>query len=726
MTLKIKNPLKKPSFLLTAVSAFALSTMTGYSADERSDPVAVSNVTVHTILQVGVPVTPRIRGLSERIIQQDKKFFLSYCWKKEYSTVPMVDDFERFLRDLSITSYYRDLRLEDGLGMIPGTNIDNFMEKAGQSDAVVIFLNDAYLYSRNCMYEFLQVWDIKAQKIAPNAFVICHPDFRGLFGGPKAAVPYLEHWREEVKKLRSLELTAENRQWLRKEEDHVFEVYGSISSIIHQLSTHIQFDYQQQRSKGFEDVFKLALKEKDHNQVIQGGVVQLPMSSVQAEEEKEKESEEEHIRQLEQEGAEEVRRAEILPEQLGEWNKKKQFEEWRKSLQTINKPWVERLLMAINSPGIATLNLNSSEISIEGAQVIGQWLATNMTLTGLHLYDNHIGIEGARAIGQGLATNTTLTILSLASNKIGNEGTQAIGQGLATNTTLTNLMLGCNKIGTEGARAIGQWLATNTDLRRLELNLMGNEIDTQGAQVIGQWLSTNTPLAILTLSHNNIGDEGAQVIGHGLATNTTLTMLSLDNNNIGTRGARAIGQGLAMNTTLTMLNLHYNPIGNTGSQAIGQGLATNTTLTTLYLYGNQIGDEGVRAIRDGLATNRTLTNLCLHTNQIGDEGAQAIGQMLETNKILTTLHLGRNQIRAEGARAIGQGLATNTTLTNLNLGWNKIGDEGSQAIGQGLLTNTTLTILYLNSNEISAAGTQAIRQRLATNTTLTTLYLEEN
>jgi TPR repeat protein/ankyrin repeat protein len=252
------------------------------------------NVTVLGIQQKEVPVTSSVQNLVTSVIQQDRKLFLSYCWSKEYSTKPMVDDFERFIKKLGITNYYRDVREEEGLGMTLGTNIEEFMRHAKDSDAVIIFLNDAYLRSRNCMYEFLQVWDADTQKVSPNGFILRHPDFCGLFGGPNAAVPYLEHWDGVFKSLRSKEIAAADMRRHNEEERFVINVRSWMASIISELSGHIQADYQQQRLKGFENVFKAALARGSRNQLAAADVAQTPSpSSVKAGEDEQKSPERE-------------------------------------------------------------------------------------------------------------------------------------------------------------------------------------------------------------------------------------------------------------------------------------------------------------------------------------------------------------------------------------------------------------------------------------------------
>jgi TPR repeat protein/ankyrin repeat protein len=264
------------------------------------------NVTVQNILQEEVSVTPSVQKLAASVIQQNKKFFLSYCWNRAYSTKPMVDEFEKYIKGLGIINYYRDVREEEGLGMTLGTHIENFMKNAKHSDVTVIFLNDAYLRSRNCMYEFLQVWDADTKMMASNALVIRHPDFYGLFGGPNASVPYTNYWGEVYKKLKGENVAAADRKQHLEEMDFVTKVEANMASIIHELSSHIQVEYQQLRSKGFEDVFKLALAHR---------VGHLHMSAQAAEDEgKEspavlKQREDDRIRKQEQ-GATEAQRAE--------------------------------------------------------------------------------------------------------------------------------------------------------------------------------------------------------------------------------------------------------------------------------------------------------------------------------------------------------------------------------------------------------------------------------
>ncbi len=231
-----------------------------------------SNVLVHSLLKKDTDVTPALQELGAHIMQQNKRIFLSYCWNRSYSTKPMVDDFENFLKKLNINNYYRDVREEEGLGMTMGTDIEAFMRHAKEADLVLIFLNDAYLRSRNCMYEFLQVWDESKAKLEPKAFVVRHPEFNEIFGGPNAAIPYTNHWNKVFEDLRShaAGLSAANMDKHNMEEGFVIKIAKNMPLIIDQLQRSIQADYKALRSNGFRQAFELALAGRPPRQNQRG------------------------------------------------------------------------------------------------------------------------------------------------------------------------------------------------------------------------------------------------------------------------------------------------------------------------------------------------------------------------------------------------------------------------------------------------------------------------
>lgn len=237
-----------------------------------------SNVRVRGILEQAVNLTSSHYDLAAQMMQQNKRIFFSYCWNPAYSTKPMVDDLENILKDLGITNYYRDVREEEGLGMTVGTHIETFMKNAQEADAMVIFLNDAYLRSRNCMYEFLQVWDEKARRISFKAFVIFHPDFTTLYKGPTEAISYVEYWEEVYRQLKNASDLPTNREWNLREQQFVHKISKNITVMIEQLVSYIQADYLKLRSTGFKDILRLSLskREEDHSKQRRPSLSTIP------------------------------------------------------------------------------------------------------------------------------------------------------------------------------------------------------------------------------------------------------------------------------------------------------------------------------------------------------------------------------------------------------------------------------------------------------------------
>ncbi len=230
-----------------------------------------ANIIVKDILKEKIYASRDVKKLAEETIKSNKKFFLSYAWSKEYETTPMVDDFENFInKKLGITNYYRDRRREEGLGITRGTYIDSFMRNAQEADVVVIFLNDAYLKSRNCMYEFLQVWNEQKKTISFKAFIVANPDFvSSFFEDPNTpAAPYYNHWNAKYLNSRTRDMNTsslKDRLRVHQKEDFILNVLDNITPLINELSDrmHLQ-NYKELRLKCFEDIFCVALDKKSY------------------------------------------------------------------------------------------------------------------------------------------------------------------------------------------------------------------------------------------------------------------------------------------------------------------------------------------------------------------------------------------------------------------------------------------------------------------------------
>ena len=268
------NPMVKNKVGLTARQLVDqqiadLSKNTAIGQDMRNKLSRFSNIVVRSILEKEVAINSRTRELANTIIRNKTSFFFSYCWNREYSTCPMVDDLEAFLKKLGVTTYYRDVREEEGMGMTSGTHIETFMQNAKAADVVVIFLNDAYLRSRNCMYELMQVWDNDNRRFYDKVFVIFHPEFNSIFGGGGgASLPYSAHWEAVFRKVKDDMDDHSTRVLNLKELPFVGCIQANMVHIVNQFTSYMRKDYEQLRLKSFEDLLSFAVPHKQGVELV--------------------------------------------------------------------------------------------------------------------------------------------------------------------------------------------------------------------------------------------------------------------------------------------------------------------------------------------------------------------------------------------------------------------------------------------------------------------------
>ena len=318
--------------------------------------------------------------------------------------------------------------------------------------------------------------------------------------------------------------------------------------------------------------------------------------------------------------------------------------------------------------------------------------------------------SGTAILARLMATNPTVTELHLSLNEIGDSGAAALAKAVEINSTLTELVLSHNEIGESGAAALAKAVEINSTLTKLHLSYNG--IGDTGAAAMAKAVEISSTLTELYLVRNGIGESGAAALAKAVEINSTLTKLNLSNSKIGDTGASALAEAVEINSTLTTLGLSRNRISGSGAAALAKAVEINSTLTTLDLSANGIGDSGAAALAKAVEINSTLTTLDLSYNGIGDSGAAALAKAVEINSTLTTLDLIYNGIGDSGAAALAKAVEINSTLTQLDLSDNGIGDSGAAALAKAVEINSTLTQLYLNSNRIGDSGAAALAKAI--------------
>ncbi|MBN2597941.1 MAG: toll/interleukin-1 receptor domain-containing protein [Marinifilaceae bacterium] len=118
----------------------------------------------------------------------NNKIFISYCWKNE-TIVNEID--ESFAKDgVTLFRDKRDTEYKD--------SFKEFMKKVRSTDSVLMIISDAYLKSKNCMYEVLET--LKDENYKERIYPIVLPDAE-IFS-PTNKLEYLDYWKNEYSSLK--------------------------------------------------------------------------------------------------------------------------------------------------------------------------------------------------------------------------------------------------------------------------------------------------------------------------------------------------------------------------------------------------------------------------------------------------------------------------------------------------------------------------------------------
>jgi Ran GTPase-activating protein (RanGAP) involved in mRNA processing and transport len=108
------------------------------------------------------------------------------------------------------------------------------------------------------------------------------------------------------------------------------------------------------------------------------------------------------------------------------------------------------------------IRLRDNHITSQGALILAEGLHHNILLESLDLRNNRIGDVGVQVLAPAIA-QSNLKTLNLESNQITYEGAPFLAQMLRNNRTLTELYLSKNQLGDRGVELLANVL---TDERR--------------------------------------------------------------------------------------------------------------------------------------------------------------------------------------------------------------------------------------------------------------------
>ncbi|CAF0750060.1 unnamed protein product [Rotaria sp. Silwood1] len=179
---------------------------------------------------------------------------------------------------------------------------------------------------------------------------------------------------------------------------------------------------------------------------------------------------------------------------------------------------VQILALSIIHSNVETLNLESNDITSEGAQYLAQILRNSRTLTELYLSKNFLGDRGVKYLANALSEDT-INIQEQSNNSI----------SVANQTILQHLYLGQNDITDEGIKYLCDMLKTNQTLSWLWLT--DNKISNQGVKFLSNILvDYNMTLEWLFLESNKlINDLCIDDLIYMIKRNNTLKTLYINN-----------------------------------------------------------------------------------------------------------------------------------------------------------------------------------------------------
>nr|BDD44919.1 hypothetical protein 2 [Coxiellaceae bacterium] len=228
--------------------------------------VRLKNLRVQHINNLAMS-TQKTASLVPTLQQQNRKVFVSYSWSQAvYSTLPMVDSFCDHLKENGITCY-RDKDETTGIATIGAGYLERFMRTAvSDSNVTLAFINEAYLKSRNCLFELSQFWD-KSDKNNPkfkdNLQIVIHPELN-LYGNATNATRYINYWKERKQgnntDAKSIDDIEQQRQHI-DEADFLKEVADNIAGMINYMATkRVYPSWQELRTSGYHAVFEKAMR----------------------------------------------------------------------------------------------------------------------------------------------------------------------------------------------------------------------------------------------------------------------------------------------------------------------------------------------------------------------------------------------------------------------------------------------------------------------------------
>jgi internalin A len=184
-------------------------------------------------------------GQEAAVPTYEQTIFISYAWGG--ASEEIVDQIDQSLaaRGIRITRDKRDLSYKG--------SIQNFMERIGQGNCVIVVISDKYLRSPNCMFELAEIADNKQFHDRIFPIVLADADIYD----PVKRVGYVKYWEDKRNELASAMKAVDpaNLQGIREDIDLYDRIRDKVSGLASTLKDMNTLTPDMHREADFRELY---------------------------------------------------------------------------------------------------------------------------------------------------------------------------------------------------------------------------------------------------------------------------------------------------------------------------------------------------------------------------------------------------------------------------------------------------------------------------------------
>jgi len=200
----------------------------------------------------------------------EQAVFISYAWGGEREEIVNQIDQALQKRGIKIIRDKRDLGYKG--------SINEFMERIGRGNCVVVVISDKYLRSPNCMFELVEI--AEGKQFHDRIFPVVLNDAN--IYDPVRRLDYVKHWEMKRAELAQAmrEVDPANLQGIREEIDQYDRIRDKVSGLTSTLKDMNTLTPDMHRDSDFNDMYNAIEKRMRENPVPSANTAPAPVVAV--------------------------------------------------------------------------------------------------------------------------------------------------------------------------------------------------------------------------------------------------------------------------------------------------------------------------------------------------------------------------------------------------------------------------------------------------------------